>query len=101
LLASSALTSLPSGATVARSCAPNPKLVDAVELRDPPAAEGKDEFLLLRLLGVPGGREEEPTSMRVPLSARSALLPARRSVRFGDARARASFRKEEREEKVW
>ncbi len=101
LLASSALTSLPSGATVARNCAPNPKLVDAVEFTDPPAAEGKDEFLLLRLLGVPGGREEEPTSIRVPLSARSALLPARRSVRFGDARARASFRKEEREENVW
>jgi hypothetical protein len=100
LLASSALTSRPSGATVALSCAPSPKLVEVVEFTDPLAANGNDEFLLLTLLGVLDGKEEGPTSIRVPLSARSSLFPARRSVRFGDARARASFRKEESEEKV-
>jgi hypothetical protein len=57
--------------------------------------------LLLTLLGVAGGKEEEATSISVPLSARSTLLPARRSVRFGEARARASLRNEEREAKVW
>jgi len=56
--------------------------------------------LLLTLLGVAGGKEEA-TSISVPLSARSTLLPARRSVRFGEARARASLRNEEREAKVW
>jgi hypothetical protein len=101
LLASSALTSLPSGATVALNCAPRPRLVEVVEFTDPPAVYGKEEFLLLTLLGVAGGREEEPTSIRVPLSARSTLLPARSSVRFGEARARASFRKEESVVKVW
>jgi hypothetical protein len=72
-----------------------------VEFTGPPAAKGNDEFLLLTLLGVAGGREEEPTSIKVPLSARSTLLPARRRVRFGEARARASLRKEESEVKVW
>ncbi len=71
-----------------------------VEFTDPPAANGNDEFLLLTLLGVADGSDEGPVSIRVPLSARSSLLPARRSVRFGDARARASFKKEEREVKV-
>jgi hypothetical protein len=70
------------------------------EFTDPPAANGSDEFLLLKLLGVAGGRDEEPVSISVPLSARSSLLPARRSVRFGEARARASFKKEERGVKV-
>jgi hypothetical protein len=75
--------------------------VVVVAFTEPPAAKGKDELLLLTLLGVAGGKEEEATSIRVPLSARSTLLPARRSVRFGEARARASLRKEEREAKVW
>jgi hypothetical protein len=57
---------------------------------EPPPLRGKDEPLLLTLEGVVGGIE---ASIREPLSlARSALLPTRRTVRFGDASARASLR---------
>jgi hypothetical protein len=52
------------------------------------------------LEGVFGGRLEGPTSINSPLSARSTLFPTRRSVRFGEASARASFIKEGSEEKV-
>jgi hypothetical protein len=61
--------------------------VEATEL---PPLKGKEELLLLTLEGVVGGIE---ASIREPLPlARSALLPTRRVVRFGDARARASLR---------
>jgi len=49
---------------------------------------------LPRLEGVPVGRE---LSIRDPeLLARSALFPTSRTVRLGEARARASFMKEGR-----
>jgi hypothetical protein len=68
------------------------------ELTEPPALKGNEEPLLLMLDGVAGGRE---VSIKVPLPfARSALLPTRRTVRFGDARARASFMKVGRPVKV-
>jgi hypothetical protein len=37
--------------------------VDVTEL---PAVYGKEEFLLLILEGVPGGREEGPVSINIP-----------------------------------
>ena len=47
--------------------------------------------MLLTLEGVAGGKE---VSIKELLSfARSALLPTSSTVRFGDARARASFMK--------
>jgi hypothetical protein len=65
--------------------------VEATEL---PPLKGKDEPLLLTLDGVVGGME---ASIKEPLPlARSALLPTRRTVRFGEARARASLRNPER-----
>jgi hypothetical protein len=61
-----------------------------VEATDPPLLKGKEEPLLLTLEGVVGGID---ASIREPLPlARSALLPTRRTVRFGDASARASLR---------
>ena len=96
--ASSALTSLPSGATVALSWEPSPIPAVDVEVTEPPALNGKDEPLLLMLEGVVGGKD---ASISVLFwSARSSLLPTRRRVRFGDARARASFMKEGRLVKV-
>jgi hypothetical protein len=62
-----------------------------LELTEPPASNGNPELLLLTLDGVGGGRETSINDC-VPF-AKSALLPTRRTVRFGDARARASFRK--------
>ncbi len=50
--------------------------------------------------GVLGGKLEGPVSISSPLSARSSLLPTRRRVRLGDAKARASFMNEGREVKV-
>jgi hypothetical protein len=68
------------------------------ELTEPPLLKGKDELLLLILEGVAGGKE---VSIKELFSfARSALLPTRRQVRFGDARARASFMKAGRPVKV-
>lgn len=88
--ASSADTSLPSGATVALSCEPSPITDVEVEATEAPPLKGTDEPLLLTLEGVSGGME---ASIREPLPlARSALLPTRRTVRLGDARARASLR---------
>jgi hypothetical protein len=90
LAASSAETSRPSGAIVALSCEPNPMAAVDVEATELPPLKGKEELLLLTLEGVVGGIE---ASIREPLPlARSALLPTRRVVRFGDARARASLR---------
>jgi len=89
--ASSAETSRPSGATVALSCAPRPKPV--VDVTEP---YGMDE--LLTLDEVVGGKE---LSIKEPLLfAKSALFPTRRTVRFGEARARASFMKVGRPVKV-
>jgi hypothetical protein len=101
-------TSRPSGAIVARSCVPRPRDVDAgalmeelVEGTEPaPGVKGKAELLLETLDGVAGGREEGPVSINVPLSAKSSLFPTRIHVRFGEARARASFMKEGRAVKV-
>lgn len=53
-----------------------------------PELKGKDELLTLE--GVVGGKE---ASIKEFSFARSALLPTRRRVRFGEARARASFMK--------
>ena len=87
---SSAETSLPSGATVALSCEPSPIAAVEVEATELPPLKGRDEPLLLTLEGVVGGME---ASIKEPLPlARSALLPTRSTVRFGDARARASLR---------
>lgn len=67
-------------------------------MTEPPALKGNDEPLLLMLEGVAGGRE---VSIKELFSfARSALLPTSRTVRFGDARARASFMKVGRPVKV-
>jgi hypothetical protein len=69
-----------------------------VELTEPPPLKGKDELLLLTLDGAVGGMD---VSIRGLLPfARSALLPTSRTVRFGDARARASLRKAGRLVKV-
>ena len=79
--ASSLETSRPSGAMVALSWDPNP----IVEVEFTEAFPGCIvEFTL------EGGRE---ASMRDPLSARSALFPTKSTVRFGDAKARASLMK--------
>lgn len=76
--ASSLETSRPSGATVALSWEPKPILL--ADGTEPP-----------RLEGVPPGRE---LSINDPeLFARSALFPTSKTVRFGEARARASFMK--------
>jgi hypothetical protein len=53
------------------------------------------EALGLTLLGVANGNDEVPVSVNVPLYGRSDLLPARSSVRLGEARALASLKKEE------
>jgi len=45
-------------------------------------------------------RNKGPVSIEVPLSARLSLLPAKRRVKFGEARARASFIKKRREVKI-
>jgi hypothetical protein len=66
-----------------------------VELTDPPALKGNEELLTLE--GVAGGKE---VSIREFSFARSALLPTRRTVRFGEARARASLMKVGRPVKV-
>jgi hypothetical protein len=94
--ASSVLTSLPSGAIVALSCDPRP--MPLFELTELPASKGKAELLLLTLDDVAGGMDASIKD-GVPF-ARSCLLPTNRSVKFGDARARASFRKVGREVKV-
>lgn len=52
-----------------------------------PEFAGKEE--LLKLDGVAGGKE---ASIKEFSFARSALLPTRRVVRLGEARARASFK---------
>jgi len=77
---------------VALSCDPKPREVDA-DVTDPPALKGNEEPLLLTLEGVFGGKDVETSIKGSFPFARSALLPTRRTVRFGDARARASFRK--------
>jgi hypothetical protein len=59
--------------------------------------KGNEEFLLETLDGVVGGAD---VSTSVPLSAKSTLFPTSMSVRFGDARARASFTNEGNEAKV-
>lgn len=66
-----------------------------IEFTELPAVKGNEESL--RLEGVGGGKE---VSIREFSFARSALLPTRRTVRLGEARARASFRKVERPVKV-
>lgn len=92
--ASSAETSRPSGAIVALSCEPSPiPVVD--ELTEPPELKGKEALLTLE--GVAGGKE---ASTREFSFARSALFPTRRTVRFGEARARASLMKVGRPVKV-
>jgi hypothetical protein len=62
-----------------------------LELTDAPASNGNTELLLLALEEVGGGREVSINDC-VPF-ARSALFPTSSSVKFGDARARASFKK--------
>ena len=110
LEASDVLTSRPSGATVALNWLPRPRLelvfvfgfvlllvlprLDGAR----PVAKGNEELLLETLDGVVGGTDD--VSINVPLSARSTLLPTSMRVRFGDARARASFIKEGREANV-
>lgn len=59
--------------------------------------KGKEVFLLDMLDGVVGGTE---VSIRFAFSQASTLLPTNKSVRSGEARARASFMKEGREVKV-
>lgn len=71
--------------------------MDVLEGTELDAAKGKEEPLLLMLEGVAGGRE---VSTRVFSFARSALLPTRMTVRFGEARARASLMKVGRAVKV-
>lgn len=76
-LASSADTSRPSGATVARSCDPSPSAPDVDDEYDEPY--GADDAS-----GVEGGGGS---------SARSSLLPTRREEKLGEASARASLKK--------
>jgi hypothetical protein len=78
------------------SCEPRP--IPLLELTDPPASKGNEELLLLMLEGVAGGIEASIKD-GAPF-AKSALLPTSRSVKFGDARARASFMKVGREANV-
>jgi hypothetical protein len=66
-------------------------------LTEAPPLRGNEELLLLALEDVAGGKE---VSIKLFSFARSALLPTRRTVRFGDARARASFRNVGRPVKV-
>jgi hypothetical protein len=66
------------------SCEPRPR--PAVDVTEP---YGMEELLMLD--GAVGGNE---LSIKEPLLfAKSALLPANSTVKFGEARARASFRK--------
>jgi len=69
-----------------------------LELTDAPASDGNAEPLLLILEGVAGGIEVSINDC--DSFARSALLPTSSTVRFGDARARASFMKVGREVNV-
>lgn len=89
--ASSAATSRPSGATLAFSCAPMPSVV---LFTLPPASNEFGKTLLFELteLGVVGGTAESSSDRVSAPLARSNLLPTRRTVRSGEARARASAR---------
>ena len=70
---------------------PRPKVVVVVGVDG--VLERKLERLELRL---DGGKLDGPVSIKVPVSARSTLFPTSMHVRFGEARARASFMKEGR-----
>lgn len=64
-----------------------------MERIEPLASKRKDDCLLDVLDGVNGGRVASSGRSDVVASARSALFPARRTVKFGEDSARASMRK--------
>lgn len=96
--ASSGETSRPSGATVAVILVPALGLL--IDRNDPPPeSNGNGDCLLDVLEGVPGGScvsllpQEWMSPFEDPSSeSRSVLFPASNTVKFGDARARASIR---------
>ena len=56
-------------------------------------SKGSDDCLLEVLEGVGGGRVASSGKSEVAASAKSALFPASRTVKLGEASARASMRK--------